>query len=178
VHRGSCLRLSPKADLVLSAGWKSCSSLRTPACLRLLFQRDPRTESRLATIYSLVEHGTFAIDFAPYETVDKVYVDGRYYFHQPPLQALAGALVYCPLRWLGMRLGPDERATYTVVTFAVNGLSALACLMFFYRSLRWTSLRRELRLPLTASLGYGTLLLPFSITLKNYPLKAGRIGCD
>ena len=128
-----------------------------------------QTTSRLATIESLVERGTFAIDGSPYETTgDKVYIDGRYYSHQPPLLALAGALVYYPLHRLGMRLGPDHAATYALVTFALNGLSTLAGMVFFFRTLQWTSLRQRLYVPITASLACGTLLLPFSATLNSH----------
>jgi hypothetical protein len=137
----------------------------------------PHITTRLATIDSLVERGTFAIDGSPYEgTVDKVYIDGRYYSHQPPAIAVVGALVYYPLRLFGMRLDPDHPATYVLLTLALNGLSAMAGLVFFIRALKFTNLPQPLWLPLTASLACGTLLFPYSTTLTSHGICAGLLA--
>jgi hypothetical protein len=140
-------------------------------------ETSPHSTSRLGTIDSLVERGTFALDGSPYvKTVDKVYIGGRYYSHQPPSMALAGALVYYPLHLLGMRLGPGQGATTVIVTFVLNGLSTLASLVFFFRALQWTTLPQALYLPLTASLACGTLWLPFSTTLNSHGFCAALIA--
>src|SRR5262245_27972326 len=108
-------------------------------CAACLHRTCGHSTSRLAPIYSLVEQGTFYIDNAPYRTQDKVYIDGRYYSHQPPLQAVAGALVYYPLRLAGLRLERSESGpAYTLVTFALNGLSSLVAVVFFFLSLKRT----------------------------------------
>src|SRR4051794_38630571 len=79
------------------------------ALILLLFtaveqRRSAHSDSRLDTIVSLVERGTFALGSPGYDTIDKVYIDGRYYSHQPPLQAVAGAAIYYPLWRLGFLL--------------------------------------------------------------------------
>ena len=137
----------------------------------------PHSTARLATIDSLVERGTFAIDGSPFVgTVDKVYVGGHYYAAQPPLTAVAGALVYYPLRHLGMRLNAGRNLTYVAVTFAMNALTTIIGLIFFFRSLRFSDLPRRWHLPLTASLALGTLVLPFSTTLNSHAFCAALMA--
>jgi hypothetical protein len=132
--------------------------------------------SRLDTIVSLVERGTFAIDLAPYETVDKVFVDGHYYSHQSPVQAVAGAVVYYPLWLAGLRLRPGRVAAYATVTFAVNGLMTVAALVFFWRALGWSDVPEAWRLPVASSLACGTLLLPFGTTMNGHALSAALLA--
>ena len=126
------------------------------------------SRSRLATIESLVERGTFSIDGAAYQTIDKVSIDGRFYSHQPPILAVAGAFAYYPLYLAGFRLIPGERITYNLLTFALNGLPSLIGLVFFFRSLRWTPLPQTLHPLLGASLAWGTLWLPFSVVFNSH----------
>ena len=143
----------------------------------MVFQRvSAHSTSRLATIESLVEQGTFAIDRASYETIDRVFVDGHYYSHQPPLQAIAGAAVYYPLWLAGLRLDPGRVAEYSIVTFAVNGLMTVLGLMCFWRALGWSEVPDRWRLPVTASLACGTLLLPFATTMNGHDFSAALVG--
>jgi hypothetical protein len=109
-------------------------------------------------------------------TVDKVYVDGHYYAAQPPFTAVVGALVYFPLRHLGMRLDVGRNLTYVVVTLAMNALTTIIGLIFFFRALRFTDLPQRWHLPLTASLAFGTLLLPFSTTLNSHAFCAALMA--
>ena len=133
----------------------------------------PHVTSRLATIGSLVERRTFAMDGSPYEnTVDKIMIDGHYYSHQPPATAVLGAVAYYPLHLLGMRLESDAPATYVLVTFAINGIPMLVGLSLFFFALSWTSLPPFLHLPLTASLACATLILPYTTTLNSHGLCA------
>jgi len=132
--------------------------------------------SRLATIESLVERGTFAIDGATYNTIDKVFIGGHYYSHQPPVQAVLGAAVYFPLWKLGLRFGPGRLTAYAIVTFAVNGLMTLVGLVFFWRALAFSELAPQWRLPVAASLACGTLLLPFGTTMNGHCFSAALLA--
>ncbi|MEO8368681.1 MAG: hypothetical protein ABI806_05750 [Candidatus Solibacter sp.] len=132
--------------------------------------------SRLDTIESMVERSTFAIDGASYQTVDKVFIDGHYYSHQPPLQAMVGAAVYYQLWLAGLRLGPGRVAAYTIVTFAVNGLMTVIGLAFFWRALAWSEVPERWHLAVTASLACGTLLLPFGTTMNGHGFSAALLS--
>lgn len=144
----------------------------------LTIQRmSPHITARLATIDSLVERGSFAIEASSYsDTVDKVRIDGHYYSHQPPATAVAGAVVYYPLYLLGMRLGPRESLSYVILTFGLNGIATLAGMVFFFLALRWSTLPPMLHLPVAASLACGTLLLPFSTTLTSHSFCAALMA--
>jgi len=143
----------------------------------LVFQRmSAHSTSRLATIESLVERKTFAIDRASYETIDKVLVDGHYYSHQPPLQAIAGAAVYYPLWLVGFRLEPGRMTAYPMVTFAVNGLMTTVGLLFFGWALEWSEVSERWRPAVMASLACGTLLLPFGTTMNGHGFSAALIA--
>ncbi|MEO8596826.1 MAG: hypothetical protein ABI759_26135 [Candidatus Solibacter sp.] len=137
----------------------------------------PHITSRLATITSLVEQGTFAIDRSVYlDTVDKIQIDGRFYSHQPPAVAVLGAAIYYPLRLFGMRLSPDRPASYVVLTFILNGLATIAGLVFFFRALHLTAVPPVWRMPITASLACATLVLPYSTTLNSHGLGAALVA--
>lgn len=63
--------------------------------------------SRLATIESLVERGTWAIDASPFATVDRIKVGEHFYSDKPPILSLAGAGVYSILHNVfGLTLQP------------------------------------------------------------------------
>ena len=142
----------------------------------MLQRTSAHSTSRLDTIESLVERGTFAIDGASYATVDKVFINGHYYSHQSPVQAVVGALVYYPLWMTGLRLGPGRVAAYAIVTFAVNGLMTVVGLIFFWRALRWSEVPEQWRLGVTASLACGTLLMPFGTTMNGHGFSAALLA--
>ena len=154
--------------------------LTTYALVLLLFtavlQRRSASDSRLDTMVSLVKRGTFALGSPGYDTIAKVYINGRYYSHQPPLQAIVGAAIYYPLWRLGFLLRPPRSVSYVAVTFVLIGISAVVTLLFFYQALRFTALPDHLRLSLTVLLGAGTLLLPYGTTLNNHEFTAALLS--
>jgi len=130
--------------------------------------------SRMATIESLVERGTFRIDESDFSnTIDKVWIKGHFYSDKPPMLALIGAPSYYAIRALEIkswRLG--EKYTGAVITLATLGISCLLCLACFYDALRWTGIADKYRLIMTASLGLATLYLPWNLTFNNHGFTA------
>jgi hypothetical protein len=91
--------------------------------------------SRLATVDSLVEDHSFAIDSSVFRTVDMVRIGEHDYSDKPPLLSLYLALIYSPLRaFLGMSFrNPSSSGTAIrlltilgIVPFA-SGLAVLVC---------------------------------------------------
>lgn len=131
--------------------------------------------SRLATIESVVERGTLAIDESTYFWQgDKVRFDGLYYSHQPPMLALLGALPYALLHHLG-GLSIDSAHVYRTLTLCLTGLPVWLGLWALARLClaagtgpRWTAL-------LVATAGLATLLLPWSLVLNQHGTAAGLV---
>lgn len=146
--------------------------------LRVIYVND-NAYSRLATVYALVNHGTWWIDAPegapsnPFEelTADKVVVDGRTLSSKPPLMPLLMTALYYPMQHgLGLTLGePTDLKRilqiYTVVFGILPftlGLLALAGTLNFYLSTGWGRIA-----PLLAA-AFGTQLLGFAPQLNNH----------
>ena len=93
-------------------------------------QRDSWNDaSRLATIESLVERGTWQIDQSPFLrlTGDKIFLQGHFYSDKPPLLQVFSAVPYSVMyHILGLRLKPDaclpgEICVYKWLTFLTVG---------------------------------------------------------
>jgi hypothetical protein len=148
--------------------------------------------SRLATIESLVERGTLAIDGSSYFWQgDKVHFPPHYYSHQPPLLALLGALPYAALHAAGATIAELEPAV------SADGLATLAQPWWngpwAYRVLNWClvgapvwfglwALQRLLLAAgsgprsaalLTAAAYFATPLWPWSLVLNQHGPAAG-----
>ena len=142
--------------------------------------------SRWCTIASLVEHGTYAIDSQiaiqgtdprnkrPWDTIDKVRHVGRdgkqhFYSSKPPLFPTLVAGVYGLVRvGSGMTL-TDQPLYVTRIVLVLVNLPLLA--LFFYCTIR--SIERLCRdewakIVATFATCFGTLLLPFGLTLNNH----------
>lgn len=130
--------------------------------------------SRLATVQSLVERGTFRIDESDFnDTIDKVQVKGHFYSDKPPLLALIGAASYYAIRALEIkswRLG--EKYTAALIALATVGISCILCLACFYDALRRTGVAHKHGLIMTASLGLATIYLPWNLDFNNHGFTA------
>jgi hypothetical protein len=124
--------------------------------------------SRMATIQSTVERGTLAIGGTDFYTMDKVFVDGQFYSDKPATPQLFGALVYAPLRAMGITLHPGWNLAYYVITLLTVKLLWWLSLVAFYAALAYTRLTRSRRLWLTVALGIGTLALTWSATFNSH----------
>jgi hypothetical protein len=142
--------------------------------------------SRLATVDSLVDHHTLAIDDSvfvkvpprdgpapspyggPYAehmergTFDKVRVNGRFYSDKPPVPQVLLAGWYQVLQWttgLSARQRPDLFCYW--MTVASCGLAYVVSVWCAFRLGRLLRLALSLRVLLAASLGLATLALPY-----------------
>jgi hypothetical protein len=131
--------------------------------------------ARWATIESIVERGTTAIDGSRFAgTVDQVRLDGHLYANKPPLLAIAGAAVYAPLRALtGWTLENRGAANVLhVVVLLLVGLPAALLAARFHSTVAESAVKASATSPpgvvwmLTAGLAAGTLLWPFATTLN------------
>lgn len=142
--------------------------------------------SRWATVASLVEHGTYAIDAQiairskthqnrrPWDTIDKVRHIGRdgkqhYYSSKPPLFPTLVAGVYAVVYGLtGMTLTEQPLYATRLVLVLVN--VPLLSLFYFATISSIDILCRSEWAKIVVALAtcFGTLLLPFSISLNNH----------
>lgn len=127
--------------------------------------------SRMATIESLVERGTFAIDNSTYNwTGDKVYIKGHFYSDKPPVLSFLAAGPYFLMRSLGLSFQNNEGFVYYMLTFLLVGIPAAITIYIFNKSLKLIGLSKNIRSKLVIGLGTGTLLLPFSTVFNNHIL--------
>jgi len=127
--------------------------------------------SRLATIESLVERGTWRIDGSPYlgETSDRVLADGHFYSTKPPVLPLLGAGAYAALRAVaGLTFAEDEAAVVWFLRVAIAGLPFLLALAVFGRVAG-----RRIRSPAAwlagvGALGPGSLLFGYAAEVNNH----------
>jgi hypothetical protein len=150
--------------------------------------------SRLATVESLADFGTLAIDDSifvhvlsegrPYGgnelfllesgTLDKLYIHGHFYSDKSPAPALAMAGVY--KAWQGAtgiaaRLEPERFCT--VMTFVFSGLAYVVAVWCVFQFGRPLNLPMRLRLVLTASFALATVALTYSRHVNNHILLLG-----
>lgn len=124
--------------------------------------------SRMATVESIVERGTLAIDDTTFHTMDKVFIDGHFYSDKPATPQLFGAVVYAPLKAMGLELRPGWNLAYYLITLLTVKLLWWLSLLAFYKALAYTELVSSRRLWITAALGVGTLALTWSATFNSH----------
>ncbi|NUM55423.1 MAG: hypothetical protein HUU46_17380 [Candidatus Hydrogenedentes bacterium] len=141
--------------------------------------------SRLATVYSLTQHGTWYIDqpdnpFTP-DTIDKVVVrgdesngvtrGGRMISSKPPVMPLVMTGVYLAAHTTtGWELTSDSDvdALLVLMTIVLISGSFLLVIVFFAKTLAFFDLPFASRIFLIAALAFGTQLAGFSITINNH----------
>jgi hypothetical protein len=149
--------------------------------------------SRLATVESLVERGTWAIDESPFVRVplprsgwpspypaddallqaggtkDKLWIDGHYYSDKSPVPALPLAGLYAWLRWQGMLgVADDPEGFCWGMCLASAGLAYVLAVWCIWRLGRPLRLTLPTRLLLTASFGLATVALAYSRSVNNH----------
>lgn len=139
----------------------------------LLTKTDPESAhefSRLGTVESLVERGTYQLDGSTFiDTVDKIYRDGHFYSHQPPLLATLEAPAYWVIRTPGLRFNNRGRrlATYLFSLFT-NGLALALTAVVLARILARSGVEPATRDLAALLLPFGTWLLPYGIVANNH----------
>jgi hypothetical protein len=151
--------------------------------------------SRLATVESLVDHHTLAIDdsifvripptdaIPPYPpdnpflrqgTLDKMFIEGHYYSDKSPVPALLLAGVYevwQAATGLTARDRPDLFCL--MMTLASSGLAYVVAVWCVYQIGGAVGLGETVRLALTATFGLATVALPYVAHVNNHALLLG-----
>ena len=136
--------------------------------------------SRLATVEALVDHHTFAIDRSifvrpsatanPYPsenallsqrgTLDKIFVNGRFYSDKSPVPAVIMAGAYWTLqKSIGLRAADHPERFCLVMVWLTSGLAHLLAVWFIYRLCVELKLPTPQRVVLTLSFAFGTTAL-------------------
>lgn len=125
--------------------------------------------SRWATVERLVEAGTFSIDGASFQTVDRVRIGDRFYSDKPPLLSCWMAALYAPLHWVGgLSFRSDARLLlWTLVVVGIGTLSLLLSVGFYLR-LRQEGAGRGMALLLGVAVVATTWILSYGTTLNNH----------
>ncbi len=135
--------------------------------------------SRWATVWSLVERGTFQIDevdsYARWSTIDKVRFrtnesePWHFYSSKPPLLSVIVAGLYAAERWtLGYGLFNDTALVTRLLLLIVNGLPFWFLLRSLCRCLILLDASLPVRMFVLAVAGFGSMLNPYLTTLNNH----------
>ncbi len=147
--------------------------------------------SRLATVESLVDQRTWAIDDSifvqpararagsPYPahepalrargTQDKLFIDGRYYSDKSPVPALFMAGIYQILQWTSGLVARDDPARFCyLLTLFSSGLAYVIAVISIDRLAM--TLGTTTRLLLTAGFALATMALPYARHANNHIL--------
>ena len=130
--------------------------------------------SRYGTVESLVERHTFQLDDSSFiGTVDKIFRDGHYYSHQPPLLPVLEAPVYWALHLPGIRFNNRGRFVMTYLFILLtNGIAMALTVVVFARLLELAGVTPRARDVWAVLLVFGTWLLPYGIVSNNHGIAA------
>jgi hypothetical protein len=146
--------------------------------------------SRLATVETLVDHRTWAIDHSvfvavlpggsPYRpddalstrgTLDKLFINGHYYSDKSPVPALFMAGVYAALQALtGLTARARPDLFCWALTLLTSGVAYVVAVWSVFRLGRPLRLAPGLRVALTASFALATVALPYARHVNNHIL--------
>ncbi len=132
--------------------------------------------STLATVQSLVEHKTLAIDDSDYANIqERIAIHGRHYSSQPPVQGTLLGGCYWVMRRLGLSLARDSiLVTYLLTLIGVTLPVALSAGLV-YRMGRLLELKRPLRAALGAVVVLGSGLASDAVALNPHAPAAAMI---
>jgi hypothetical protein len=152
--------------------------------------------SRLATVESLVDYRTWAIDrsifLVPAEshespylddalirtgTLDKLWINGNYYSDKSPVPALLMAGIYKAWQWMtGLTAAASPKQFCFLMTLMTSGLAYMVtCLCLFLMSCR-AGQSTPRRLALTASFALATVCTAYVRHVNNHILFLGVIA--
>jgi hypothetical protein len=148
--------------------------------------------SRLATVESLVDCHTLAIDdsvyvvpasaarepysagnslLAEYGTLDKLHIAGHFYSDKSPVPAVLMAGVYQTWRWVGGPSAADRPDWFArLLTWVFAGAPFVLAVAAIGRMMRHLDVPEPWDLVLTASFAFGSLALPYAGQVNNHIL--------
>jgi hypothetical protein len=135
--------------------------------------------SRMATVQSLVESGTFVIDktsFLLSTGGDKVFINGHFYSDKPPVPAVMGAAVYLPLYHAGLHLHPGWSVAYYLITLLTVKLLWLLGTVALFLALRFTGLSEENRFLVALAFAVGSLYFTWSTVFNSHEIAAALLS--
>jgi hypothetical protein len=126
--------------------------------------------SRLGTVDSLVARGTYQLDDSIFiGTVDKIYRDGHYYSHQPPLLSTLTAPIYAVLHLPGTAFNNRGRLLMTYLfSLFTNGLAFALTAVVFAKIFKLAGVPAPRRYLFAGLLPLGTWLLPYALVPNNH----------
>jgi len=129
--------------------------------------------SRFATIESLVDRGTFAIDRSPFaDTKDEYRYRGRLYSDKSPLLQLEGAAAAEAVRVFGISLGRAQGAAIYLTTLLTIGPWFALGIVYAYAFQRDLGFDRRIALAVALATGFATLGFPYAAVFSN-PVPTG-----
>lgn len=126
--------------------------------------------SRLGTVDSLVVRGTYQLDDSIFiGTVDKVFRDGHFYSHQPPLLSTLEAPIYWVLHLPGTGFNNRGRLLMMYLfSFLTNGVALALTVVVFSKILGLAGVLPPRRDLWAVLLPFGTWLLPYALVPNNH----------
>jgi len=134
-------------------------------------------QARIATVESLAERGTLAIDYSKWGwfTGDKVLLREHFYSTKPPSLSALGAVNYMVLRsavktvtGAELTYKNNEDLIYPWVTFTTSVLAFALLLVYFFRALHLVPLSKSMRWLIFWSLAIGSLYPAYSTVFNNH----------
>jgi hypothetical protein len=140
--------------------------------IALLTKTDPQSApefSRLGTVESIVDRHTYQLDGSTFaDTIDKIYRDGHYYSHQPPLLTTMEAPVYWLLHLPGTGFNNRGRLVMTYAfSLLTNGVALALTVVVMAQILALAGVSPSLQW-LALLLPFGTWLLPYGIVSNGH----------
>jgi len=131
--------------------------------------------SRLGTVESLVERHNYFLEESKFRnTRDKIFRDGHYYSHQPPLLATLVAPVYWVIHQTGLRLTTSAPVDYAYFLFVwfTNGVAFALLVIALQRTLLLLDVPPARATLAALLLPFGTWLFPYAVMSNNHGISA------
>lgn len=136
--------------------------------------KNANTGSRYATVESLVDYGTYAIDRSVYRrTVDKVKIGDEFYSSKPPLLPTYAAGVYWVYKAItGHTIADYEGEVVWLGSLTSGWLGHLVLLIYMYRIAKLLFVRQLAIIGTVIAAGFTYLGAAYATTLNNHSVAA------